>query len=330
MNKINKFSTFISQRINLKEKNKYKNVMNKKLFTVTVAVCALNEEANIGNLIKSILSQKINGFILDEILVISDGSTDKTVEIVKSFSFPIIRVKEYKDRLGKSTRLNEIYSCVKSDIVVQPDADVIFAHEFVLQEIITPFYKDENVGMTGGNPLPIKPKTFIEKSVNCTLDAYIPIKRTLKNGNNILSATGRLLAIRKNVFSKIIVPKETIANDAYVYFCNLTLGYQYRFSQKATVYFRSPQNLKDHMNQITRFAATKYWMKKYFPSDLVDKEYYISIKELRRNKLRVFLRNPIHSLFIFLINKYCEIKVFFIKEKINPLWDIVYSTKKLN
>ncbi len=303
--------------------------MSKKLFTVTIAICALNEGANIGSLLTSILSQKEEGFILEKILLISDGSTDKTVKIAKTFKSPIIEIIDHKHRTGKSTRLNEIYTLVKSDLVVQPDADVIFGHDHVLRDIVSPFYESKEIGMTGGNALPLPAKTFLEKAVNYTLEVYIPFRKTLNGGNNILSATGRLLALRKEVFSKIEVPKDTIANDGFVYFCTMMQKYKYRYASNATVYFRSPQNLKDHISQNTRFAATHTWMKTYFPAEIVEKEYHIPQEELKRKMIEIFKKHPIPCLYIFLINKYCELKAFILKKKITALWQIVYSTKRL-
>lgn len=303
--------------------------MKNKQFNVTIAICALNEEANIGHLLKSILSQKVEGFILDEILIISDGSTDRTVEIIKSFDSSQIRLVDHKQRLGKSTRLNEIYSTIKSDIVVQPDADVILKDDNVLKNIIEPFYEGENIGMTGGNPLPLPAVNFLEKSVNCSLEAYIPFRKTINGGNNILSATGRLLAVRREVFVNIKVPKDTIANDGFVYFCTITQGFEYRFAQNATVYFRSPQTLKDHISQSTRFAATHLWMKQFFPAEVVDREYYIPQDLLRQKMIEVFKKHPLESIFILLLNKYCALRAYVLKKRITALWEVVYTTKKL-
>lgn len=303
--------------------------MKDKLFTVTIAICALNEEANMRPLLDSILSQKEEGFVLEKILIISDGSTDKTVEIIKSFRSPKIEIIDHKQRAGKSTRLNEIYTSVKSDIVVQPDADVILGHEYVLRDVVAPFYESKEIGETGGNALPLPAETFLEKAVNYTIEAYIPFRKTLKGGNNILSATGRLLALRKEVFTNIKVPKDTIANDGFVYFCTIMQGYKYRYAPDATVYFRSPQNLKDHISQNTRFAATHTWMKQFFPPEVVEREYYIPPEELSKKMIEVFKKHPIPCTYIFLINKYCELRAFILKKKINSIWQIVYSTKKL-
>ena len=52
--------------------------MRKKL-TVTIGIPAYNEEANVRNLLVSLLAQKETNFKLQEIIVVSDGSTDKTV-----------------------------------------------------------------------------------------------------------------------------------------------------------------------------------------------------------------------------------------------------------
>jgi len=54
----------------------------KKLITVSIGIPAYNEEANIGKLLSSLIKQKEAGFIIKEIIVVSDQSTDKTDEIV--------------------------------------------------------------------------------------------------------------------------------------------------------------------------------------------------------------------------------------------------------
>ena len=302
-----------------------------KLLTATIAICALNEQYNIKALLESIKEQVIENFILENILLISDGSTDDTVKNAKSVGLKKLVVIDHKERKGKSLRLNEIYgkNGVKTDIVIQPDADVILTHPHVLEEVVKPFYEGKHVGMTGGNATPLPAVTFLEKAVNCTLEAYIPFRKSLKGGNNILSATGRLLALRREVFENIIVPKDTIANDGFTYFCTITQGYKYRYAEKARVFFRSPQNLKDHISQNTRFLATHRWMKQFFPAEVVDREYHIPANLLRKEMIKQFMKHPILSLYIFVINKYCKLRGLILKHKINALWEVVYSTKKL-
>lgn len=303
--------------------------MSNILPTVTVAICACNESANITPLLNSILTQKEEGYVLSNIFVISDGSTDDTVKLINRIESPKIVLKAYTERLGKSYRLNEIYGDIKSDFVVQPDADVILAHSLVVRDIISPMTLDPTVGMTGGNPIPEKTETFVEKSIECTYRAYTYIREAINDGNNIWTATGRLVALRRNVYSHITVPVTTISNDHYVYFSTLTQGYTYKYVDTARVYFRLPQTLHDHISQETRFSLADSFMKKYYPAHIVDKEYEIPTKLKMYAFMVEFIKHPVLCTSVFILNRYCKLRSWFVKKKTNSLWEIVYSTKKL-
>jgi len=53
---------------------------------VTVGVPAYNEERNIGKLLSTLLQQRTYSVRIDEIIVVSSGSTDKTDTIVEEFA----------------------------------------------------------------------------------------------------------------------------------------------------------------------------------------------------------------------------------------------------
>src|SRR6185437_12418364 len=111
---------------------------NMKKQTVTIALSAYNEESNIKNFLLSLLVQKEEGFLLKNIIVISDGSTDSTVKIAKSVKSKKIQIIDSKIRMGKSVRLNAIYRMLDTDILVQSDADIILKGPNVLRNIIKP------------------------------------------------------------------------------------------------------------------------------------------------------------------------------------------------
>lgn len=295
--------------------------------TVTVAICAYNEGPNIEYLLKSIIKQETEMCSLEQIYIISDGSDDDTVEKIKSIQDDRIVLKDYKDRKGKSFRLNEIYSEIKTDFLVQPDADVILASNRVVEEIVKPMIENKQVGMTGGNSKAVKTETLIERAVNCTHDAYTGMRERIRNGNNIYTATGRLIATRKEAYQHLKVPHNTISNDHFVYFSVITKGFEYRYAKKAVVYFRLPQTLKDHVKQETRFSSAEHFMKRYFPTDLVDREYAIPRGEFIRSTVEQFIKHPLLTVIIFFINDYCKLLAYFAKYKTTALWDVVYTTK---
>lgn len=297
--------------------------------TVTVAISAYNEEKNIRAFLESVISQKEKGFVLENIWAYSDGSTDKTMEIARSIKSPKIGVFEGKKRVGKSSRLNQIYSRLKSDILVQSDADVVFSHPHVIRDVIKPIIENKKVGMCGGNPKPVLAETFTEKAVNCTFEAYQSFRESVRGGDNKFSADGRLLAIRRELVKKINVPSDMIANDVYIYFCCLTLGYKYRYVENAVVSFRLPQTLKDQIRQNTRFMASSIRMRKYFTEEIVAREYHIPPNMLLKNVLIQFIKHPVLCSYIFAINRYCWIKARAKEKYLNAKWDMAWSSKFL-
>lgn len=301
----------------------------KKLPTVTLAVCAYNEEKNIVPFLESVLKQKEDGFSFQNIWIHSDGSKDKTVDLARKYKSKKIIIWDHKERKGKSTWLNKIYSDLKSDILVQTDADVVFAHPLVIKNLIAPIVKDKKVGMCGGNPQPKAGMTYTEKAINRTFEVYSKFRLEVRGGSNVFSADGRLLAYRKELVKKITVPANMIANDVYTYYCCLSLGYLYIYAKSAVVLFRSPQNVSEHIHQNTRFLSVQYRMKRYFDESLVTSESYIPRGILIKHLVLQFFKSPIMSTYIMVLNQYCRVRAKINERRLNAKWFIATSTKKL-
>lgn len=301
----------------------------KKLPTVTIAASAYNEGENIKNFLESLINQKQEDFILEKILVISDGSTDKTVSASRYIKNSKVEVREYKERAGKSTRLNEIYQYLKSDVLIQTDCDVIFEGPYVMRDMVRALTKNAKVGMCGGNSIPLKATTFVEKAVNYTHGMYVNFRHKVRGKNNMFSVDGRILGFRKELVKKIKVPTDMITNDLYTYFCCIAYGYGYRFVDTAIIRFRSPRSLADHIEQNTRYLAAKQRMKRYFDAGLVNREFHIPRAVLIKGMFFQFVKNPILCVFIFFINKYCSIRASVIENNLDAKWAIASTTKKV-
>jgi glycosyltransferase involved in cell wall biosynthesis len=304
-------------------------IMKKKIPTVTVAVSAFNEEENIRNFLKSILMQKEDGFILKHIWVFDDGSNDKTVVKAKKFRSKKLTVFTDNKRVGKSSRLNEIYKKLDTDFLVQSDADVIFSHPFVVRDVIQPLIHNKKVYMTAGHEAPIEVKTFFEKAINTTFSAYTDLRFAIRKGNNVFSAIGEILAYKKEFVKQIHIPEKTIANDIYTYFCCITKGYEFVFVLTAVVLFRFPQNVRDHIRQNTRFVAAPLRMEKLFSKELVKQEYSVSPLLYLKVTLKQFFKHPVLSLYIFIINLYCKMKAKGAEKKLTAVWPMAVTTKQL-
>lgn len=89
--------------------------------TLTVLLPAYNTEQYIHEAIDSILNQTFTDF---EFLIINDGSKDKTLDIIKSYSDPRIKVID-QPNLGLIDSLNKGIALAKGNIIARMDADDI-------------------------------------------------------------------------------------------------------------------------------------------------------------------------------------------------------------
>jgi len=110
------FYWFVGKKLVNREKVKKRN-----LPSVSIIIPAYNEEKIIGKTIRKL--KKIN-YPKDkmEIIVVDDGSTDKTYEIAKKFESKQVRVLR-KSKGGKASALNFGIKKAKNNFIVVMDAD---------------------------------------------------------------------------------------------------------------------------------------------------------------------------------------------------------------
>lgn len=96
---------------------------------VSVIVAAHNEERFIGRCLRSLLAQRLPRDRF-EIIVVDDGSRDRTAEITESFG-DSVRLLTNDSNLGLPTSLNRAIRSVRSPFIVRVDADDYVNASFV-------------------------------------------------------------------------------------------------------------------------------------------------------------------------------------------------------
>ncbi|TQK52231.1 cellulose synthase/poly-beta-1,6-N-acetylglucosamine synthase-like glycosyltransferase [Streptomyces sp. SLBN-118] len=114
---------------------------------VTVLVPAYNEEAGIGGTLRSLLASTHQRL---QIIVIDDGSSDRTVEIANEYAQRDPRVQVVcQSNAGKAAALNHGLKCTRCPYVVMVDSDTVFEAD-AIQRLIQPLAHPA-VGAVSGN-----------------------------------------------------------------------------------------------------------------------------------------------------------------------------------
>lgn len=301
-------------------KNKFKK-------TVAIGICTYNEEKSIGSLLKQLVKQEDSNFILDTIFVYNDGSTDKTVNIVKEYARKFKKIKLISDgkRKGKANRLNEFYKNVRTDIVVSFDGDVVVRNNNTIHEIVSMF-ENNDIGLVNGNVMPLESKTFVEKIVVNYEKFWKKTTDQIDNGNNIHNSVGCLIALSRKFYRNLQIPESIVAEDHFLYLKAQELGFECKFAEEAIVFYRAPQTIKDYFTQFSRYFSSQEKIEKYFGKHA---EKYYEIPRVYKIKayLSSFLKNPLY-MFLGIILQFAQRTNFYNKDyQNNKLWTVIKSSK---
>lgn len=111
---------------------------------VAAIVPALNEEENIGNVLKVLLASKE----LDEVILVDDGSKDRTAEIGRKTGAKVISLPK-KGGSGKGNAMGQGVKNTTADIIVFIDADLKKLSQEHISLLVEPILKKEAVMCVG-------------------------------------------------------------------------------------------------------------------------------------------------------------------------------------
>ena len=220
------------------------------MFKCSVGVIAYNEEENIGSLLNSLLEAKTDNFILHEIYVISDASTDRTNEIVKEFSErdKRIRLITQAKRTGKAHAVNTFLKNAKGNICILSSSDIAIT-DLTIQNLCTPLIIDDKIGMTGCNPIPLKE---LDNFFGYIIDFWW-------FAHNRLPRFGEMIAFR-NILKEI--DGTTAVDEAFIEQQIYQKGLWLKHVPTAVVYNLGAKTLDDLLKQRKRINIGHIYLRK--------------------------------------------------------------------
>jgi glycosyltransferase involved in cell wall biosynthesis len=299
-----------------------------KKSTLTIGIPAFNEEANIGYLLEDLSEQKVTLVKLVEIIIVSDGSTDNTVQLARQVKLPKnikLMVVQHKVRKGRAERQNEIMKMSQSDILVLLDADVLLRKSNFIDQLIKPIITHQSE-LTSARVREIEEESYFGKVLQASMDFKRSMFEKVNKGNNLYTCHGRARAFAK-VLYKNITFRESIGEDAYSYLYAVSCGFTYQFVKSAEVFYKLPGTFADHEKQSVRFYNTQKMFEKEFGKDFVSKEDYLSTGFIIKNLARALFKNPYLGVY-FVVASYLKLKSIFNNNFTNE-WAISASSKSV-
>ncbi|MBI2203765.1 MAG: glycosyltransferase [Candidatus Rokubacteria bacterium] len=170
----------------------------RRLPRLTVIVAAYNEARCIAAKLRSTLRQRYPWDRL-EVIVVSDGSTDATDEIVAHYPDVRVRLLRQDTRSGKSLALNRAVAASSGDVLVFTDANALFGPE-ALARLAAPF-EDPRVSLVSGQGLYASSAAADAQAVS---NGYVRFEELVKSGEAglgfLAGADGAIYALRRDVY----------------------------------------------------------------------------------------------------------------------------------
>jgi len=297
--------------------------------TVSVGISAYNEQANIKNLLLSLLEQDLTGYILCEIIIITDKSVDKTVLEIKKLKEKRIKLIIGKKRLGKAKRLNQLFKLFRGNVFVQLDADIVITDKFLLKKIINSFNNDKKLSVIFGRHIALNPKTFCEKLAYFGFQVWNNSRENVKD-NSRHYCTGHIMSFSRSFIKVFKFPKNIGSiEDSYCFYYTKINNYNSLCLKSATVYFRLASSFKDYINQMSRFLGHRKEMANFFSIEQINRYETIKVTDKLKSLFKIGFKTPKHIIIGFIILQLItKINLFFYKDK--DIWDIAESTKLVN
>ena len=217
---------------------------------LTIIVPAYNEQKSIGRCIESLLNQDYNG--AKEIIVVNDGSLDRTAEIAAQYPITLLDLKK---NVGKASALNEGIKIAKGDIILFTDGDSNMCVDAV-SSMMRCFSAHPDADIVTGQVLINKPEKF--SFINCCqmIEYHIEqeIVRYLQSlTDEIVVCPGPITAVKRHVCDQVSYTNDTILEDADFSASVRENKFMVKLDPHAKIYTNAPETIKQWYKQRTRW-----------------------------------------------------------------------------
>ncbi|MFE8695771.1 poly-beta-1,6-N-acetyl-D-glucosamine synthase [Cytobacillus sp. FJAT-53684] len=240
-----------------REKNTLMNVSTIDMPFVSILIPTYNEEETIEETVVHCSNIKYPHF---EIIVVNDGSKDRTMEILKEMmeTYPNLRVVNLRENRGKANALKQGVLVSKGEFIAAIDSDAILDQDALLH--IMPHFllpnNGERVGAVTGNPRIRNRSTLLAKIQLAEYASIIGlIKRTQRILGKVMTVSGVFVVFRKKALLDVgMWDTDLITDDIGITWKLQRRFWDIRYEPKALCWMLVPETLKGIWKQRSRWT----------------------------------------------------------------------------
>ncbi|MGD0059922.1 MAG: glycosyltransferase family 2 protein [Verrucomicrobiia bacterium] len=216
--------------------------------SVSVLISVYNEEKHIVTRIENLLALDYPRDKL-EILIGSDGSTDRTNELVRTFPDARVKLHAFEQRGGKPSVLNRLVPQARSELLVFSDANAMFGPDALRK--LARHFANPQIGGVCGRLVLRGDDSETDEGPYWKLETYLKTRESALD--SCLGANGAIYAIRKSYWPRI--PDNTFVDDFVIGMRVREAGHRVIYDTKAVATEELPQSVGHEMTRRIRIGA---------------------------------------------------------------------------
>jgi len=222
---------------------------------VSLVVSAYNESAVLEDKIRNMIESDYPSDKI-EYIVGSDGSTDRTPEILDRLARPNLKPFIFKLRRGKAAVLNELVANSVGDILIFTDANTMFARDTI--RLLVSRLSEKEIGGVCGEMILQNEGISVGGFGESTYWNYENVLKDVEsNFQTIIGATGGVYAIRRSLFRSLPTNK-VVVDDFLIPVQVVTQGYSMVYEPKAHAYEKISGSVGGEFKRRVRISAANF------------------------------------------------------------------------
>lgn len=221
---------------------------------VSIVLAVRDEEKHIEARLANFFEQDYPQELV-EVIVVSDGSTDRTAELARAAGKGRAHVVELAEGGGKAQAVNAGVAHAANEIVVFADARQLFSRTALL-ELAAPF-SDPSVGAVSGELVIASSEgSEVGEGVGLYWSYEKFVRRKESEIDSVVGASGSIYAVRKSLFSPL--PAGALLDDFLVPMRIVLEGYRVVFERAARAYDRAAERASQEFSRKVRTLAGNF------------------------------------------------------------------------